>query len=47
MKNKKKKVLGDTSTPSGADSSLDWKRQLKSREDMLKYIKTAERYWYS
>lgn len=24
-----------------------WRQKLESRDDMLKYLKTGERYWYS
>jgi len=47
MKDKEVKVLGDTSLPGKPESPIDWRKKLKKREDMLKYLKTAERYWYS
>ena len=25
----------------------NWRKKLKDREEMLKYLKTAERYWFS
>jgi hypothetical protein len=30
--------------PAGPDR---WRHKLKSREKMLKYLKTGERYWYA
>jgi len=24
-----------------------WRKKLRNREEMLKYLKTAERYWFS
>jgi hypothetical protein len=41
------KVLGDTSLPGKPESPGDWKQKFKKREDILKYLKTSERYWYS
>jgi len=27
--------------------SGNWRKKLKNREEMLKYLQTAERYWFS
>jgi hypothetical protein len=44
----KQKVLGEETyepgTPSGPG---DWRGKLKDRGDMLKYLRSGERYWYS
>ncbi|HID56293.1 TPA: hypothetical protein EYP37_07175 [Candidatus Poribacteria bacterium] len=32
-------------TPEG--EPYDWRRKLQSRDEMLKYIQTGLRYWYS
>ena len=47
MKDKNGKVLGDTSTPGKPEAPGDWRKKFKKREDILKYLKTSERYWYS
>lgn len=42
-------VLGATyeaGKPSGEEPGK-WRQKLESRKDKLKYIETAERYWYS
>jgi hypothetical protein len=42
-------VLGATyeaGKPSG-EASGKWRQKLESRKDKLKYLETAERYWYS
>ena len=41
------KVLGDTSLPGKPDVAGDWRKKFKKREDILKHLKTSERYWYS
>ena len=45
---KKVKVLGKTyeaGTPEG-EGPGKWRPKLSSREEMLRYIESAERYWY-
>ncbi len=27
--------------------SINWRKKLKSREEVLKYLQTGERYWFS
>ncbi len=27
--------------------SINWRKKLRNREDMLKYLQTGERYWFS
>jgi hypothetical protein len=46
--NDKGAVLGDTSTAGkpGGENDGRWRQKLSSRTDELKYIKSAERYWY-
>ena len=42
-------VLAETyenGSPEGEELGR-WRQKLPSREDRLKYLKTAERYWYS
>ncbi|MDI7249956.1 MAG: hypothetical protein QME93_07800 [Bacillota bacterium] len=45
----KVEVLGPTYEPGKpADKEEgNWRRKLRNREEMLKYLKTGERYWYS
>jgi hypothetical protein len=41
-------VLGETfdeGRPEGEDVGR-WRQKLESREDKLRYLQTAERYWY-
>jgi len=40
-------VLGPTYEAGKPDVPDDWRKKLKSREEMLGYLKTACRYWYS
>ena len=49
---KKVKVLDETYEPGmpervGCGDSLGWRNKLGTKEDKLKYLETAERYWYS
>jgi hypothetical protein len=45
----KVEVLGETyekGKPEGGEMGR-WRQKLGSREDKIKYLQTAERYWYS
>ena len=42
-----KKVLGPTYEPGKPEGPANWRHKLQSREDMLKYLRSGERYWYS
>ncbi len=49
---KKVKVLDTTyeeGTPktSGSGDDLGWRKNFQTREQMLRYLKSGERYWYS
>ena len=49
---RKVKVLGETyepgtPSPAGAGDGEGWRFRFASREEMLRYLKSAERYWYS
>jgi len=49
---RKVKVLGGTYEPgtpptAGAGDGEGWRFRFASRDEMLRYLKTAERYWYS
>ena len=41
--NKQKKQKGDSNGP----VVYHWREKINNREEMLKYLKTADRYWYS
>jgi len=47
MAGKETKVLGETYQPGKPQGPHDWKAKFKDREDILKYLKSGERYWYS
>jgi hypothetical protein len=45
-------VLGETYEPSspetkGVGENAGWRGHLTGREEMLRYLKNGERYWYS
>ena len=41
------KMIGEeTFEPGKPDGPCDWKGKLQSREERLKFIRTALRYWY-
>jgi hypothetical protein len=44
---KKVKVLGPTFKEGKPDTTVDWRVKLTSRDDVVRYIRTALRYWYS
>lgn len=33
--------------PEKPEKSHNWRKKLRTREEMLKYLQTAERYWFS
>ncbi len=45
-KESKPEVLGPTFEPGKPNEPIRWREELRDRDEMLKYIKTAERYWY-
>ena len=44
---KEAKILGPTYEKGKPSSPLKWREKLQSREEILKFLKTGERYWYS
>jgi len=44
---RKVKVLGPTYEEGKPEEKQDWKEKLGGREEVLGYLKTALRYWYS
>jgi hypothetical protein len=44
---KKVKVLGPTFEEGKPETPIMWRQKMRSREEMLAYLKTGERYWFS
>ena len=44
---KKIKVLGPTYEEGKPEAAENWRSKLRSRDEMLAYLKTGERYWFS
>jgi len=44
---KKVKVLGPTFEEGKPETPIKWRQKMRSREEMLAYLKTGERYWFS
>ena len=40
-------VLGPTYEAGRPDAPDGWRKKLRSRDEMITYLKTAARYWYS
>ncbi len=40
-------LLGPTYEAGKPEAPDDWRKKLRNREEMLGYLKTACRYWYS
>ncbi len=40
-------ILGPTYQAGKPDAPDDWRGKLRNRQEMLGYLKTACRYWYS
>lgn len=40
-------ILGPTYEPGKPEIEGDWRRSIGDRAQMLKYLKSGERYWYS
>ncbi len=45
-KKDKSEVLGPTFEPGKPNEPIRWREKLRDRDEMLKYIRSAERYWY-
>lgn len=41
------RVLGETYEAGKPTGPSNWRKKLQTREEMLKYLETGERYWYS
>ena len=44
---KKVKVLGSTFDEGKPEAAINWRQKLRNRDEMLAYLKTGERYWFS
>jgi len=44
--NKKVEVLGPTYEPGKPQEPIRWRQKFRSRDEMLKYLQTGERYWF-
>ncbi len=44
---KEVEILGDTYEEGKPDRPGRWRKKFKNREEMLKYLKSGERYWFS
>ncbi len=41
------KVLGPCYEPGLARGAIRWKKKIEDREEYMKFLKQAERYWYA
>jgi len=39
-------ILGETYEAGKPSEPYNWRKKLGSREEMLKYLQTGERYWF-
>jgi len=44
---RKIKVLGPTYEKGKPEENLDWREKFDTREDIIRYLRSALRYWYS
>jgi hypothetical protein len=44
---KKVKVLGPTFDEGKPETPISWRQKMRNRDEMLAYLKTGERYWFS
>ena len=44
---KKVKVLGSTFEKGKPGTPIHWRDKMRSRQEMLAYLKTGERYWFN
>lgn len=40
-------VLGPTYESGKPTAPYNWRKKLRNREEMLRYLQTGERYWFS
>ena len=39
-------ILGETYEAGKPSEPYNWRKKLRNREEMLKYLQTGERYWF-
>ncbi len=44
---RKVKVLGPTFAEGKPETPINWRQKMRNREEMLAYLKSGERYWFS
>jgi len=44
---KKVKVLGPSYEAGKPEGAISWRQKMRNRDEMLAYLKTGERYWFS
>ena len=44
---KEVEILGETYEEGMPQEKVQWRQRLKNRKQMLDYLKTGERYWFS
>lgn len=44
---KRVEVLGPTFEEGKPENPMNWRNKLRTRDEMLAYLKTGERYWFS
>jgi hypothetical protein len=44
---KEVEILGETYEEGKPESPITWRRKLRNRDEMLKYLRSGERYWFS
>ena len=47
MEENRGEVLGETYEPGKPTEPYNWRKKMNTREQMLRYLQTAERYWFS
>lgn len=47
MEELKKEVLGATYEPGKPTEACNWRLKLQDQDQMMRYLQTAERYWFS
>lgn len=40
-------ILGPTYESGRPEGSDNWRKKMRNRDEMVNYLKTAERYWFS
>ena len=43
----KRELVSEETQVQGTGGPSNWRNKLQSRDDMMKYLQSGERYWYS